>query len=149
MITKQAEHRIFAYYFKEGEKLAYQQAKLGASAMKKVKDTAEKKKKKKTERSKYEKNIDKVFVGRLKETNEFIGVFAIHHVDTKTPELGVWTKLESHGNGYGLEGMTAVKDYAFEHVDFDYLIYPVDRRNYASRNIPQTIGGFIRKEYKG
>ena len=97
---------------------------------------------------KYDKKEEIVFIGRLKGTNEFIGCFGLHHMDTKTPELGVWTKLESHGNHYGLEGMTAVKDYAFEHLDFEYLIYPVDRRNYASRNIPQTLGGFIRKEYK-
>ena len=98
--------------------------------------------------SKYEKKEDIVFVGRLKETNEFIGVFGLHHIDTKTPELGVWIKMKSHGNHYGLEGVTSIVDYAIKHLDYDYLIYPVDRRNIASRNIPQTLGGFVRKSYK-
>ena len=102
----------------------------------------------KSSMKKYEDKNDIVFVGRLKGTNEFIGNFGLHHIDTKTPELGVWTKIESHGNHYGLEGIKAVVDYAYKHLDYDYLIYPVDRKNYASRNIPETLGGFPRKDYK-
>ncbi|MBN2299548.1 MAG: GNAT family N-acetyltransferase [Acholeplasmataceae bacterium] len=97
---------------------------------------------------KYKNKQEIIFVGRLKETNEFIGVFGLHQIDTKTPELGVWTKIEAHGNKYGLEGITELVAYAYEHLDYKYLIYPVDRRNLASRNIPETLGGIIRKAYK-
>lgn len=96
---------------------------------------------------KYRKKQEIVFIGRLKETEEFIGCFGLHQMDTKTPELGVWTKMSSHGNHYGLEGMKAVADYAKKHLDYEYLVYPVDRRNLASRNIPETLGGIIRDTY--
>jgi len=96
---------------------------------------------------KYEKKQEIVFIGRLKETNEFIGCFGLHEMDTKTPELGVWTKISSHGNHYGLEGMKAVADYAKKHLDYEYLIYPVDQRNIASRKIPETLGGIICDAY--
>lgn len=95
----------------------------------------------------YEKKQEIVFIGRLKETNEFIGCFGLHFMHTKTPELGVWIKVLSHGHHYGLEGMTAVAKYAKENLDYDYLIYPVDKRNSPSRNIPETLGGIIRDSY--
>jgi len=97
---------------------------------------------------KYEDKQEIVFVGRLKGTEEFIGVFGLHNINTKTPELGVWIKIQAHGNKYGLEAITRVTEYAYEHLDYEYLIYPVDRRNYASRNIPETLGGIVRKAYK-
>ena len=96
---------------------------------------------------KYEKKQEIVFIGRLKETNEFIGCFGLHGTPSKTPELGVWTKMSSHGNHYGLEGMKAVADYAKKHLDYEYLVYPVDKRNIASRNIPETLKGIIRDTY--
>ncbi|MBU1093497.1 MAG: GNAT family N-acetyltransferase [Firmicutes bacterium] len=95
----------------------------------------------------YQKKQEIVFIGRLKETNEFIGCFGLHFMHTKTPELGVWVKVLSHGHHYGLEGMTAVAKYAKEHLDYDYLIYPVDKRNIPSRNIPKTLRGIIRDSY--
>lgn len=89
-----------------------------------------------------------VLVGRLKETNEFIGIFAIHGTHIKTPELGIWTKMEAHGHHYGLEGMTAVVEYAKKHIDYEYLFYPVDKRNIPSRKIPEALGGIIKDAYQ-
>ena len=88
-----------------------------------------------------------VFAAILKETNEFIGCMGIHHLNTKTPELGIWIKKSSHGNHYGLEGISEIIAYARSHLAYDYLIYPVDRRNLASRNIPETHGGIVKKAY--
>ena len=84
----------------------------------------------------------------IKGTGEFIGCAGLHSVDCKTPEFGIWTKKSSHGNGYGREAMTALYIWACENIDFDYILYPVDKRNTASRKIPESLGGVIAKEYK-
>ncbi len=95
----------------------------------------------------YELGKEIVFAALLKDTNEFIGCMGIHHIDTPKPELGVWTKASVHGNGYGLEGMDAIIEYAKNHCDFDYLVYPADRRNIPSRRIPESHGGVIVDRY--
>ena len=84
----------------------------------------------------------------MKKNKEFIGCAGLHSVDCKTPEFGIWTKKSSHGNGYGREAMTALHDWACDNIDFDYILYPVDKRNIASRKIPESLGGVIAKEYK-
>ncbi len=82
-----------------------------------------------------------------KDTQEFLGCTGIHNVNTKTPELGIWLKKSAHGNCYGIETIRGLKQWAEENLDFDYLIYPVDRDNYPSRRIPERLGGVIVKEY--
>lgn len=83
-----------------------------------------------------------------KATGEFLGCAGLHGVDKKSPEFGIWTKKSSHGNGYGREAITALFNWACENIDFDYILYPVDKRNVASRKIPESLGGKIKKEYK-
>jgi lysophospholipase L1-like esterase/RimJ/RimL family protein N-acetyltransferase len=100
-----------------------------------------------TSMSKYANGEEIVFVAYLKETNEFIGCMGIHHLDTKTPELGIWIKKNAFGQKYGLEGIKEIVAYAKSHFNYDYLIYPVDRRNLASRNIPESLGGIAKKSY--
>jgi [ribosomal protein S5]-alanine N-acetyltransferase len=79
---------------------------------------------------------------------EFLGIAAIHEIDSDTPELGVWIKKSAHGNKYGLEAITALINWSKENLKFDYLRYPVDKRNIASRKIAETNGGIIKKEAK-
>ena len=83
-----------------------------------------------------------------KYTGEFLGCSGIHRIDTKTPELGLWLKKSAHGNGYGMEAIGAIIKWAKENVDLEYIMYPVDRRNFPSRRIPEVYGGIIKKEYK-
>lgn len=83
-----------------------------------------------------------------KETGEFIGCAGLHKIGQDDPELGVWTKKEAHGNGYGLEAMTAIINWAKQNLEYKYLKYPVDKRNFASRRIPEINGGIIKKEQK-
>jgi len=97
--------------------------------------------------SKYDHGEEIVFVAYLKETNEFIGCMGLHHLNTKTPELGIWIKKTAFGHKYGLEGIREIVEYAKTHFSYDYLIYPVDRRNFASRNIPESLGGIVKKAY--
>jgi RimJ/RimL family protein N-acetyltransferase len=57
--------------------------------------------------------------------------------------LGVWLKKEAHGSHYGQEAVEAVVAWVSAYVDCDDLIYPVDKRNTASRKIPERLGGEI------
>jgi lysophospholipase L1-like esterase/RimJ/RimL family protein N-acetyltransferase len=97
---------------------------------------------------KYENKEEIVFAALLKDSHEFIGCMGLHHMDSDTPELGLWTKMSAHGHGYGIEGMKSIVEYALTHLNIKYLIYPVDRKNFASRNIPETLGGIVKKAYK-
>lgn len=85
----------------------------------------------------------------LSKTNkEFLGCVGLHHIDTKTPELGIWTKKSAHGHKYGREAITGLVDWARKNLDFDYLLYPVDKRNIPSRRIPESLGGIPIRELK-
>lgn len=83
-----------------------------------------------------------------KETGEFLGCSGLHEIHTLTPELGIWLKKSAHGHGYGLEAIGAIIEWANENISFDYLKYPVDRRNAPSCRIPATYGGTVEDAYK-
>ena len=83
-----------------------------------------------------------------KETQEFLGCAGIHNIKQQHPELGIWLKKAAHGNKYGLEAMTAIKNWADANLIYEYLSYPVDRRNIASRKIPEALGGRSSREYE-
>ncbi|MBD3328804.1 GNAT family N-acetyltransferase [Candidatus Peregrinibacteria bacterium] len=82
-----------------------------------------------------------------KQNGDFIGCGGVHHIDRKTPELGIWIKKSAHGNAYGKETITALKKWTDENLDYDYLLYPVAADNYPSRKIPELLGGKIAREY--
>ncbi len=82
-----------------------------------------------------------------KETGEFLGCGGLHHIDGKTPEMGIWLKKLAHGKGFGKEAMIAVKKWADSNLEYDYLLYPVADKNIASRKIPESLGGKIENEY--
>lgn len=92
-------------------------------------------------------NLQLIIVRRYIE--EFVGCIGLHNIGDNDPELGIWLKKEAHGNGYGMEAMSQLIKWAKERVGFDYLRYPVDRRNSASRRIPERNNGVIKREYKG
>lgn len=95
-----------------------------------------------------QKNEELVIAILDKNTDEFLGVGGIHKIKTKTPEFGIWIKKSAHGNKYGREAVTALKKWADEHIAYDHLIYPVDRKNISSRKIAESLGGKVEKEYK-
>jgi len=84
-----------------------------------------------------------------KKSQEFIGCGGLHEVNTKTPELGVWIQKAAHGHYFGREAMTALKGWADENLDYDYILYPVAEENYASRRIPEMMGGKVAREFDG
>ncbi len=83
-----------------------------------------------------------------KEDGEFLGCGGINNVDTKTPEPGIWIKKSTHGSGYGKETVVGLKEWADKNLEYEYLRYPVDRRNIGSRRIAESLGGVIEKEYQ-
>lgn len=82
-----------------------------------------------------------------KRNKEFLGCGGIHHIDGKTPEFGIWIKKSAHGHNYGKEAVVALKEWADRNLDYEYLLYPVDVRNYASKRIAEFLGGKIAREY--
>jgi len=72
--------------------------------------------------------------------NEFLGCCGLHHINTKAIEIGLWLKKSVHGKGYGIETVEALIDWANKQFDFDYLFYPVDKDNSASKRIPEKLG---------
>jgi ribosomal-protein-alanine N-acetyltransferase len=79
---------------------------------------------------------------------EFIGCAGLLNIGEKDPELGLWIKKSAQGNSYGLEAITEIIKWARGNMEFEYLRYPVDKRNFASRRIPERNGGIIKREYK-
>lgn len=83
-----------------------------------------------------------------KDTGEFIGHGGIRKLNTNTPELGIWIKKSAHGNKYGRESIKALKEWAEKNLNYEYLEYPVDRKNVPSRKIAESLGGTIAREFK-
>lgn len=75
---------------------------------------------------------DYVYAITLKETSEFLGVAGLHDLNNEAPELGIWTKINIHGNHYGREAIGGIIEYAKKQ-GIAKLIYPVDKRNIASK----------------
>ena len=62
-------------------------------------------------------------------------------MDTATPETA------AHGHGFGFEAVAALADWTVATLIIEQLVYPVDRRNAASRRIPERLGGVFEGEY--
>lgn len=84
-------------------------------------------------------NLQLVILHR--ETKEFLGCSGLHNLDCGHPELGIWLKPAAHGHAYGLEAIGALIAWAQERLDYEYLKYPVDISNTASKRIPEFYGG--------
>jgi [ribosomal protein S5]-alanine N-acetyltransferase len=82
-----------------------------------------------------------------KEFQEFLGCCGIHEIHSKNPQIGIWLKKAAQGNGYGFEAISALKQWADENLDYEYLIYDVDKANSPSRRIPEKLGGQISRQY--
>lgn len=82
-----------------------------------------------------------------KETKEFLGCAGLHEVGKKNPELGIWVKKSAHGQALGKETIIALKEWADENLDYNYILYPVDEENIPSRKIAEALGGKIAREY--
>lgn len=82
-----------------------------------------------------------------KETDEFLGCAGLHNIETRTPEFGIWLKKSAQGSGYGKEVIHALREWADENLEYDYLLYPVSKINAPSRKIAESLGGTVAREY--
>ncbi len=83
-----------------------------------------------------------------KNDHSFLGCAGLHEITSRSPELGIWIRKSAHGKKYGREAITSLIDWARNNLEFDYLKYPVDKRNIPSRKIPESNGGIIDHEFK-
>lgn len=83
-----------------------------------------------------------------KDTHEFIGCAGLHELTSEIPELGIWIKKESFGNKYGQETIKGIVNWAVNQRKWRKARYPVDKRNTASRKIPESLNGVIVREFK-
>lgn len=83
-----------------------------------------------------------------KSTGEFLGCAGIHQIFTATPELGIWIKESAHRNGYGKEAILGLKNWGDQHLNYAYMVYPVDDRNPASLRIPEEMGAPVARAYE-
>lgn len=95
-----------------------------------------------------ENHTDLVLVILNKEHLEFLGICEVGAIDTHTPELGIWLKKSAHGHGFGREAIEALKDWVDKNLEYNYLSYPVDKRNIPSRKIAESIGGKVFREFQ-
>lgn len=77
-----------------------------------------------------------------KETGTFIGCAGMDCLGSE-PRLSAWIKVAAWGQGYGFEIMTALKRWADEHLEYEYLLYPVAKDNLRSRRIAEKLGGHL------
>nr|WP_322652524.1 GNAT family N-acetyltransferase [Nostoc sp. CmiVER01]MDZ8121175.1 GNAT family N-acetyltransferase [Nostoc sp. CmiVER01] len=95
-----------------------------------------------------ENHTDLVLVILKKEHLEFLGICEVGAIDTHTPELGIWLKKSAHGHGFGREAIHALKGWVDKNLEYNYLSYPVDKRNIPSRKIAESLGGKIFREFQ-
>ena len=82
-----------------------------------------------------------------KTTNKFLGCCGLHgRADAKNPEIGIWLKQSAHGKALGKEAVWTLVRWAQDNINLESFIYPVDKRNQPSRNIPISLGGQVVEE---
>ncbi|MBD2527414.1 GNAT family N-acetyltransferase [Nostoc sp. FACHB-133] len=95
-----------------------------------------------------ENHTDLVLVILNKEHLEFLGICEVGAINTDTPELGIWLKKSAHGHGFGREAVYVLKNWVDKNLKYNYLSYPVDKRNIPSRKIAESIGGKVFREFQ-
>ncbi|MBN1412319.1 MAG: GNAT family N-acetyltransferase [Spirochaetales bacterium] len=83
-----------------------------------------------------------------KQTGDFLGCAGLHKLHTPTPELGIWIRESAHGKKLGREAVFGLKEWADKNLSYEYLVYPVEKRNLASRRIPEALGGKITRKFR-
>lgn len=75
-------------------------------------------------------------------TGEFLGCVGLHRIDKDVPEFGIWIKKDAFGRGVGKKSVKMLYDFACQNLEHKTFKYPVDKRNIASRKIPESLGGY-------
>ncbi len=90
---------------------------------------------------------DLVLVIIDKNNSDFLGVCGLHGTKKpKEPELGIWLKKSAHSKHLGREAIQYLVSWAQENIEYNYLVYPVDKENIPSRKIAEYLGGTVFRE---
>ncbi|MDR6371652.1 RimJ/RimL family protein N-acetyltransferase [Chryseobacterium bernardetii] len=92
-------------------------------------------------------NTDLVMAA-IDSDRDFIGCCGMHNITEESVELGLWLKKSSQGKGLGTEIITALIEFLEKNFTLNYILYPVDEDNRASRKIPEKLGFIPAKKYK-
>ena len=96
--------------------------------------------------SNMEQNLDLTFAILDKNTEQFLGVCALHGQHSPNePILGIWLKKSAHGNHFGQEAIQHLAEWARLNLIYDFMVYPCDKDNIASRKIAEKLNGTIFK----
>ncbi|NQU86632.1 MAG: GNAT family N-acetyltransferase [Mariniphaga sp.] len=90
-------------------------------------------------------NLQLVILEKI--SKEFLGCIGLHKLDKDTPEMGIWIKKSAFGYKYGQEAMKALKQWADENSEYEYITYSAAEKNIASRKIAEMLGGKIERKY--
>lgn len=82
------------------------------------------------------------FVAISREPDEFIGCAGLHHLLAR-PQPGLWLKESAWRCGFGFGIVAALKQWADENIQYEYLYYPVMKENHPSRRIAEKLGGVL------
>jgi RimJ/RimL family protein N-acetyltransferase len=83
------------------------------------------------------------FVIRRLDNRECLGMASFEDADSVSPELGLWLKESAHGQGFGLEVVTALVQWGHATLGKESFTYPVAVQNTASRRIAENLHGEI------
>jgi RimJ/RimL family protein N-acetyltransferase len=83
------------------------------------------------------------FVIRRLDNKECLGMASLEGADSVSPEVGLWLKESSHGQGFGREVVAALVEWGHTTLGKDSFIYPVAVQNTASRRIAENLHGEI------
>ena len=91
-----------------------------------------------------------LFAAELKESGEFIGDcgISLQNIDGETlPEIGYHINKKYWRQGYAKEAATAVRDWFFEHTNYDAVYSYMNKENLPSRRTAEANGMTKIKEY--
>jgi len=83
------------------------------------------------------------FVIRRLDNRESLGMASFENAGSASPELGLWLKESAHGQGFGLEVVTALVEWGHATLGKASFLYPVAIENTASRRIAEKLHGEI------
>lgn len=86
---------------------------------------------------------DYAFTIRHRADGSFLGLAGLHRVRTESPELGIWIREDRHRNGFGLEAVTLIAQWATRTLGCESFTYPVAEANRSSRRIAESLGGVV------
>jgi RimJ/RimL family protein N-acetyltransferase len=77
--------------------------------------------------------IDLQMIILNKDTNEFIGLIGLYKLNTLEPLVKINTNKVFHRNGYGLEAMNGIIEWANRNIKYNYIYYDFNKRKITNK----------------